>query len=235
MSAETFGNTDQPQSYVEAFGSSSEPVDLNPDFIGGIPMGNVRPDYIANDVESASRLKLRYRIEDRWIRILGRLGRDELDRAAVFDASVVPRDDVASSTDLTIGFHIHTRFDRERHPDFRAREMFDYAIQFIRHYNPEPLRYIRGDWYRTSDNYRQFSDAIARFGRTPTSIEELAAANSTWTGKAANANGFFAQERLAVGGNEYDEEDNRRFVFALGAPNYQLGYDETGATIASQV
>lgn len=84
----------------------------------------------------------------------------------------------------SLSFEIRTKKNSaERHPDFYAGIFFRWAIE---HFNKikVPFNNIKGIWYTTSDNYREFMQTYHE------TEDKVQAALSTWTGRMSVLNGF---------------------------------------------
>ncbi len=177
--------------------------------IGGIPAAIFTgPVWASGLALTANRNTVEYNVSRSRIWIC-----DTVDPSIQFEATVEP---YGLKDSLTLDFNIYTKHgDGTHHADFRARRLTDAALEFFRRHHHQPITRIGGRWFPDSDNCLQYEAIKLRLGGTLSQIEDLAAANSTWTGRLANAHEFYAT-RVGSSGVGYWA------LFVLGAPNYQF-------------
>lgn len=148
----------------------------------GIPESIFEQDFLGGSVKTLSGRYLHCEVSPRMIRVSTKPGFEHI----VFYAAV----DQSGTMRMTI----KTR-NPETHeivsPDVYAQQLLK---RFYQHTVDQGVnvKKIKGEWGRTSVNYKMFKEYIAALGepRDITPSDEIDAANQTWTGTVANSLGF---------------------------------------------
>jgi hypothetical protein len=189
---------------------------LRSEFIGGIP-SSVLAQPGSGHIPAASGRDVHYNVQHHSI-----LFSDYTDDGGEVSFSADVRTETMPSgvDEPCIVMDIYTRQpDGSYHPDFRAEPLFHAAVDYLNQEQPVP--HFVGKWNEEGDNTAQYRANLSRFGDAPTQEQQLAAANGTWTGRMANANGYFAE---AVSTDGY----NYKAVFTRDAPNHAMPVDGAG-------